>query len=766
MTNPVLKWALQILENPKEVSANESIAQTLKLVGIDSKQIQVNHQPLESIFSVIGEQASVVEKSISWQALDTQQTVYPRERADVVSLNIPDPPGGWDRFHTDENLALTLIEKYGTFLSISPQVPYISFYDVVKSAAAVHACLERGKTDAPFLLISGDFSGIQDVIYTISSSGALKTLRARSFMLELLVEHITYEIQEAIGSSRESLIFSGGGGFSLLVPNTVANRDAIDAFVEIINGWILEQFGFQLYLTLHCESLNVDALENSRFKDTLELLADKLGKQKQCKFWKHSDFEGLFHPKMPNQMANQDVCQITRRDDLPNEEMTELSEVGSVSKLAYRLWRLGDLLTEFNCIVRSTSVVDNLEDGTLLFPTHQSQPKSYQYAEYRAILLSEVSDYDALWVVNSWDLENYNEKTFPLLYGNYVRSVADLPDEAQASDKEKYLQDHSKEMENLEGTTASFTALAKSSRGAALIGCLRMDVDNSSSFFSGGQFNLGLGIAISSNLSRSMNLFFKGYLNEICGRKLGKLGKEDHPLDIREASEMGGRDVSIVYAGGDDLFIVGAWNDVAELAFDINVCFRAFTCWHRDVHLSGGVTLHKPKFPLYQMASMSKRAENTAKANESNVTGEKKNSFSLFYSDNLRTLNTSLNERIDARVQTHPTWQQERDRIAVASQWDEYDAVIQLTKRLYEVYVELPHGFYQKLFETLKIWQEEDVLYMPMMAHTLRQLDQIQPQTPELSRIKTLLFQQEQMQKLHIPLSWVEYLNRPTEGED
>ena len=35
-----------------------------------------------------------------------------------------------------------------------------------------------------------------------------------------------------------------------------------------------------------------------------------------------------------------------------------------------------------------------------------------------------------------------------------------------------------------------------------------------------------------------------------------------------------------------------------------------------DVHLSGGVTLHKPKFPLYQMAKMAKQAENAAKANE------------------------------------------------------------------------------------------------------------------------------------------------------
>lgn len=765
MINPVLKWALQVLQHPEETFANESVVQALKLVGVDPDQIQVNQQPLESVFSTIGEHASVVEKNIPWQALDVQQVVYPTERADAGQLNVPEPPGGWNRFHADENLALTLIERYGTFLSISPQVPYISFYDVVKSAAAIYDCLEKGQADEPFLLVSGDFSGIQDVIYTISSSGALKTLRARSFMLELLAEHITYEIQEITDSSRHSLIFSGGGGFSLFVPNTPENRNAIDAFVEIINSWILEQLGFQLFLALHCEPLGVSALENSLFKDTWELMADELIKQKQRKFWQHSEFEGLFHPKMPKQLANQAACQITQRDDLPNEEMRELPEVGRVSKLAYRLWWLGDLLTEFKCIVRSDSVTDNLEDGVLLFPTHQSQPDSYQYAEYSACSFSDVSDYDARWLVNSWELERYDEKTFPLLYGNYVRSVADLPDEGQKSDKEKYYQDHKREMANPEGTTASFSALAISAQGSSLVGCLRMDVDNSGDFFSQGGWNLGLGIAVSSNLSRSMNLFFKGYLNEICGRKLGALEKQDHPLNISESSETGGRNVSIVYAGGDDLFIMGAWDDVAELAFDINTCFRTFSCWNPDIHLSGGMTLHKPKFPLYQMANMAKRAENAAKTNEHSKTDEKKNSLSLFYSDNLKTLNRSLNERIDDQNQKRQ-WGQNRDRIAVASQWDEYSDVIQLAKCLHKVYSELPHGFYQKLFETLKIWQEDGILYMPMMAHTLRQLDQMQLQVPELASVKTLLFEQEQMQKLHIPLHWVEYLNRQIGGED
>ena len=759
--NPILKWALQILLQPEEVFTDKSVSKALELVGIDVNQDHVNCQALHSIFSVIGENTSGIDnKNISWQVLDPQKIVYPTKETANVALNVPELDQDSEKFLANENLALALIEKYGTFLSISPQTPHISFYDAVKSAAAIHDCLECGQTDKPFLLVSGDFSGIQDAIYTIASSGALKTLRARSFMLELLTEHIIYEIQQATGAGRYSLIFSGGGGFSLLIPNTCRNRKVINTFINIINEWMLEQFGFQLFLAAHCAPVGEADLIDDPFKRVWESMADEMGKRKQRKFCDTPNFKNLFRPEMPKQLANQDACQITHRDDLPNCEMApeELPGVGRVSKLAYRLWKLGDLLTEFKCIVRLHSLEDDLEGGTLILPTHRGQ-----YAEYKVINhFPQVNNYDALWLVNSWDLTNYEgNKTFPFLFGNYVRSVAELPEAAQLLEKEEYQKDHSKEMDNPRGTTASFSGLAKAAQGSKFIGCLRMDVDDFGDLFSDKLANPG--IAAISNLSRSMNLFFKGYLNQICGLALGGLGKKNHPLNITGECKPNGRDVSIVYAGGDDLFIVGAWDDVAELAFDINTCFNAFSCCNPEVHLSGGVTLHKPKFPLYQMARISKRAEEAAKKFKGQEVEAPKNSLSLFYSDDLATRNASLNTHIIRDNQEHPTWRQKINRIAVASRWDEYDDVIdviQLAKELHKVYSELPHGFYRKLFETLKIWQEEGVLYMPMMSHTLRQLEQLQPQLSGLASLKPLLFQHDYMRKLHIPLYWVEYLNR------
>lgn len=784
--NPILEWALQILLQTADTTVDDSVSKALALVGIDANQIQVNSQPLHSIFSVIGEDPSVGKKEIPWQVLDPREIVYPIEDADNVELNIRELEPDWERFPANENLALALIEKYGTFRSISPAVPHISFYDAVKSAAAIHDCLvcESKDEEKPFLLVSGDFSGIQEAIYTIASGGALKTLRARSFMLELLTEHIIYEIGQATSCGRYSLIFSGGGGFSLLVPNTDHNRKAIKDFINIINNWMLTQFGMQLFLAVHCEPVSEEDLKGDSFKGIWESMADKMAKQKQCKFWAAADFEKLFCPEMPKQLTNQAACWITHRDDLPNSEMTDWEDESSgddeprrVSKLAYRLWELGDHLTEFKYIFRLVLSEDKFKKGTLVFPTHKGEQAEYQTARH----LSEVSDYDARWFVNSWDVVSYKDnKTFPFLFGRYVKSVDDLPNKVQEHEKEEYLRDHGKQMHRPNRVTASFSGLAKVAQGSDLIGCLRMDVDDFGTLFSGKLVKSG--IAALSNLSRNMNLFFKGYLNEICGMNLGGLTKEGYPLDITgeksKALETDNyRYVSIVYAGGDDLFIVGAWDDVAELAFDINTAFSEFSCSNSEVRLSGGVTLHKPKFPLYQMAEIAKAAETVAKANkweELGTEGEKE-SLSLFYTPTLARHNAFLNDRIEQEnleLQLPPARERPDDRIAVASRWGGYDSVVQLTKQLYKFskLPNMPHGLYRKLFETLRIWQEEGLLYLPMLSYTKYQFGKQHQGVPGVDGLMELLTNlirlDDEMRKLHIPLHWVEYLNRQGGGED
>lgn len=146
--------------------------------------------------------------------------------------------------------------------------PDISLYDHSKVTAAVGACiseylLDRGETDyftalvqqeqsfrlqQAFLLYSADFSGIQKFIYSVSTRNALKSLRSRSFFLELCMEHYIDELLQLCGLSRANLLYSGGGHCYVLLPNTEKAVRAIQAWNTRFNDFLIEQFGVRLYL--------------------------------------------------------------------------------------------------------------------------------------------------------------------------------------------------------------------------------------------------------------------------------------------------------------------------------------------------------------------------------------------------------------------------------------------------------------------------------------------------------------------------------------
>jgi len=81
--------------------------------------------------------------------------------------------------------------------------------------------------------------------------------------------------------------------------------------------------------------------------------------------------------------------------------------------------------------------------------------------------------------------------------------------------------------------------------------------------------------------------------------------------------------LSVVYAGGDDLFIIGHWLDAMEAAFDINRYFHKFT-GNDFVTISGGLAIEHEKFPVYQFAKLAEKAEDTAKKKDD------KNAITLF----------------------------------------------------------------------------------------------------------------------------------------
>lgn len=70
--------------------------------------------------------------------------------------------------------------------------------------------------------------------------------------------------------------------------------------------------------------------------------------------------------------------------------------------------------------------------------------------------------------------------------------------------------------------------------------------------------------------------------------------------------------LNIIYAGGDDLFVVGRWDKVIDFAERIhqetNACFGS-----DGISISGGIAVVQPKFPIAKAAELAGEAEDAAK---------------------------------------------------------------------------------------------------------------------------------------------------------
>jgi hypothetical protein len=153
-----------------------------------------------------------------------------------------------------------------------------------------------------------------------------------------------------------------------------------------------------------------------------------------------------------------------------------------------------------------------------------------------------------------------------------------------------------------------FLDLAKRSCGEHWLGVLRMDVDNLGSIFREGISEEERSFSRISVLSRMMNKYFRQILPRVL-RGLDD-GYEHFTVIV---DPLFPRALEVVYAGGDDLFIVGAWDQLLEAAFDIRRTFGLYVCDNPVLHISGGMVIGRHDHPLHDLARLAEAAEKRAK---------------------------------------------------------------------------------------------------------------------------------------------------------
>jgi len=152
-----------------------------------------------------------------------------------------------------KNRLLFFLRKYLWCIPAAYYMPDVSLYEHSKLTAALAVALydylqshsdesiERSDT-ARYILAVGDLSGIQSYLYDISYKGAAKALKGRSFLLQLLTEIVAMDILEQLGYSLANLLYSGGGKFFLLLPNTEQVQQVLRAAREDTEQFFADEF--------------------------------------------------------------------------------------------------------------------------------------------------------------------------------------------------------------------------------------------------------------------------------------------------------------------------------------------------------------------------------------------------------------------------------------------------------------------------------------------------------------------------------------------
>jgi CRISPR-associated protein Csm1 len=516
--------------------------------------------------------------------------------------------------------------------------PEVSLYDHSKTTAALATALWRwheaeGKTSAAaaaglkdrsdwdtqkFLLIQGDFFGIQDFIFAEGSQtnkAAAKLMRGRSFQVSLFTELAALRVLDALSLPPTSQITNAAGKFLIVAPNTAAAREQLEAVRNDINQWFLQNsFGLAgLGLVGKLASCN-DFLKGN-FKALMQGLFRDLEKAKLQRFDLTADANPIFAVTYPH-----GVCQYNAR--LPADQADGKGKAKASAALSRDQITLGASLARKDrlLIVRNPEALAGNNLTKLEVPVFGYGIAFTQNEEVTGKFGALAADGSLL---RCWDFSLPDNLTDTLWHGYarrfinaYVPRFSEL--DLQTSGKYRGL-DGDVEWDDLRfdiGKTLNHIACedracsndADKWQGQIALMTLKGDVDNLGTIFQQGLQEPTF--AKMAALSRQMNAFFAVWLPALC--------KAEFP------------NTYTVFAGGDDFFLIGPWCSTQTLAARMAQEFKTFVAGNTDITFSAGMVMTKPSLPIHTLATQAEEALDTAKGNNLPATKDRKNSLVLY----------------------------------------------------------------------------------------------------------------------------------------
>ena len=500
----------------------------------------------------------------------------------------------------------------------------VSLYDHLRTTAAIAAALyqyHKGKktleqkailnhVEDKFLLIGGDFFGIQNFIFSMHGDTRKyrsKLLRGRSFTVSLFTELAARFICEELNLPSLSVLMNAAGKFHILAPNLEETRQAIDRVRTQINDWLFKQTYGLSSLGITWTKASPANFDIGSFRT---LWDDHLRNMEGSKYFKIDmekyggvvqGFLDSFNHDLESEKRLCPLCGIrpacfeTKYDPIFKQD-----NLASCAFCRDHVFIGGNLVKGEKVAVCSGNASFS-PNKKLLAPI---------FDRYQVIFPDgSANEFAAKGeLLSLWRIGIEKDGTVPA--GETIKLInGHVPFFREQDNYDGCLLDSAKKEEKLdemlsqirEGSIKTFSHIAikarhkddpndKYCRGIEALGVLKADVDNLGMLFGCGLPKERFTISRLATVSRQLNNFFSLYLPNLLA------SKEEF------------FDVYTVFAGGDDLFLIGPWNKMADLALFLNRKFNEFVCNNPQITFSAGITVHKPNTPVDVLAEASEKA--------------------------------------------------------------------------------------------------------------------------------------------------------------
>lgn len=454
------------------------------------------------------------------------------------------------------------------------ELQYVSLSEHSKLLAALVAAHQRQESadTHTVTMVVGDLSGIQKYIFDISHTGAgsvAKRLRARSFQIGILSDLVAHRILHTFEMPLFNMIISSGGKFYLLLPGHA--HEQIFAIQKELDEWALENFHGEIAINLGTSSFSI-----RQFADVsviFESLSTALQNRKstplqlgltQQQAWDISKF--VFTE------TTQNKCKSCNKFPVHKSNMCKACfadrEIGEeLAKARYIVYRRGD--------TPSSKLADSV----------------YRWGGYFVEATKSLPSYtDNIYLIYQLNEYSSQPNNLPLMT-RYVSNYVPTASEQGCAHCLTERPDDPVKANNV----LLFECIADAADGESQLAYLKADVDNLGSLFAFGMRKDRMPTHFShvTTLSKMLDVFFSGWLHQTL--------KTKYPS------------VYTVFSGGDDMFLIGPWDQAMSLATHMREALKDLAGENPNITISAGVVLSKPTMPIYRQAEQSENELEMAK---------------------------------------------------------------------------------------------------------------------------------------------------------